>query len=136
MQEILFLKGIPASGKSTFAINFCNSNPNYKRINKDEIRIELGNPPFSREFEAKVLDISHKRGIKYLLDGFSLIVDDTNIHKKHWDFWSKKASELAIPITEKLFDIPVDVCIARDKSRQNQVGEAVILSMFKQLKGL
>ena len=38
MQEILFLRGLPASGKTSFALQHIENNPNYKRINKDDIR--------------------------------------------------------------------------------------------------
>lgn len=62
MQTILFLKGLPASGKSTFAKKYCIDNPEFKRLNKDDIREELGNLPFSKGFESQVLSLQRERG--------------------------------------------------------------------------
>ena len=42
MKKILILRGLPASGKSTFARKLLNENPNaWKRLNKDELRAML-----------------------------------------------------------------------------------------------
>ena len=38
MQKIIILKGIPASGKSTFAKEYIQTNPNFRRVNRDELR--------------------------------------------------------------------------------------------------
>lgn len=93
MQTILFLKGLPASGKSTFAKKYCIDNPEFKRLNKDDIREELGNLPFSKGFESQVLSLQRERGLYYLDHGFSIIIDDTNLHPKHYNYWSTIASE-------------------------------------------
>ena len=39
MKKVLVLKGIPASGKSTYAKQLVKDNPGmYKRINRDDLR--------------------------------------------------------------------------------------------------
>ena len=44
MKKILILRGLPASGKSTFARNLLTENPHaWKRLNKDELRAMLDN---------------------------------------------------------------------------------------------
>lgn len=131
-QKIIFLKGLPASGKSTWAIQYCKENPEFKRLNKDDLREQAGNPPWSKSFENEILSTQRNLGLSYLNDGFSIIIDDTNFSEKHWEYWSKVASERSIEIDIKVFDTPVDVCVERDKSRQKSVGEAVIRSMYKQ----
>jgi predicted kinase len=136
MQQIIFLKGLPGSGKTTWATSFCLQHINFKRLNKDDIRIELGNEPFSRQFEKRVLNLQHSRGIEYLDAGLSLIIDDTNFSKRHWEFWKKEAEKRDIAIEEKFFDVPVRECIERDKKRDKSVGEKVIFTMYNQyLKG-
>lgn len=133
MQHILFLMGLPASGKSTFAKEYCEKNPNYKRINKDELRIELGNEPYSREFEDKVLTVQRERGLQYLKEGFSIIVDDTNFAPKHKNYWQQIASEHSYYFDIKVFPTSITECIRRDEARENSVGREVIINMYQNM---
>ncbi len=89
MQKIIFLKGLPASGKSTWAKQQCIENLFIERINKDDIRESLGNPKWSNEFENLVLLLEKIEGIKVLMRGNSLIIDDTNFSSKHRTYWMK-----------------------------------------------
>lgn len=92
MQKIIFLKGLPASGKSTFARQQCIENLFIERVNKDDIRERLGNPEWSSEFEDLVLLLEKIDGIKVLMKGNSLIIDDTNFSPKHKTYWMKIAN--------------------------------------------
>lgn len=130
-QKIIFLKGLPASGKSTWSKQFCIDNPDFVRINKDDIREELGNPAFSSSFEKTVLSIQRSRGLEILNSGKSLIVDDTNFAEKHEIYWTEVAQNLDINIEIKFFDVPVEECIRRDKEREKSVGKIVIYNMNK-----
>lgn len=131
MNKIIFLKGLPASGKSTWANTYCFNDLNTIRLNKDEIREELGNLPWSREFEAKVLETQRTRGLKYIELGKSLIIDDTNFASKHEDYWREVAKKYNYEFEIKVFDTPVDECIRRDATRQKSVGYGVIMDMYK-----
>lgn len=88
MQKIIFLKGLPGSGKSTWAKQYCKDNQEFRRFNKDDIREEFGNPKFSNSFE-KVLLLEKVRAISSLIEGYSIIIDDTNFHEKHKKYWMK-----------------------------------------------
>lgn len=131
MQEIIFCKGLPGSGKSTWAKQFCKENPDYIRLNKDDLREMLGDPPFNRDFENAVLSIQRKMGETVLATGKSIIIDDTNFAQKHWDYWLGVANRLHLNITQRLFDTSVEVCIERDSERVKSVGKEVILSMYE-----
>lgn len=130
-QKVILLKGLPASGKTTWAIQFCKDNPKFRRINKDDIRSEFGNPVWTKEFEQLVLDTQRERGLDYIKNGFSIIVDDTNFAEKHRQYWSKICLERHLIFEEKYFDTPVDTCIDRDNHREKKVGEGVIRDMYK-----
>ena len=95
-QKIIFLKGLPASGKSTWANVYCFNDSNTVRLNKDDIREELGNPAWSAAFEKQVLDTQRNRGVYALTNGFSIIIDDTNFAEKHRIFWSEMAQKLCL----------------------------------------
>lgn len=130
MKEIIFLQGLPASGKSTWSKQFCIDNPQYIRLNKDDIREELGNPPFSYSFEKIVLEKQRQAGNMWIKQGFSLVIDDTNFAEKHRNYWEKIASDNHYKFTVKTFNTPVDECITRDSLREKSVGKDVILGMY------
>ena len=130
-REVIFLKGLPASGKSTWAKQFCIDNPNYIRLNKDDIREELGNPAWSKQFENIVLEKQREAGKLWISMNKSLIIDDTNFAKIHHDFWLKIASDNGYDFTVKTFDADVNTCVERDKNREKPVGEGVIRGMYK-----
>lgn len=131
MQKIIFLKGLPASGKSTWAKKYCIEHLFVERVNKDDIRDELGNPIWSRAFEEEVLKIQRQRGEELISQGKSLIVDDTNFAEKHENYWRDIAKKYGYEFEIKFFDTPVEECIRRDKGREKSVGEGIIMDMYK-----
>lgn len=130
IQKIIFLRGLPASGKSTWSKNYIIDNPNFKRINKDDTRIKLGNKPWSREFEELVLKTEREEGLAYLKAGNSIIVDDTNFHEKHLLYWQEIADANGYSFEIKEFDESLKTCLERNKNRENAVPEEAIYSMY------
>ena len=52
MKQVIILRGLPASGKSTYAKSLVKANPNnYKRINRDDMREMLDGYHFSKSNE-------------------------------------------------------------------------------------
>lgn len=131
MQRIIFCKGLPASGKSTWSKQFCIENPEFVRLNKDDIREMMGNLPFSREVENVVLTIQHKMAETILSAGKSLIIDDTNFAQKHYDYYRGIADRLHLQIDQHIFSTPLEECIDRDSKREKSVGKEVIMQMYK-----
>ena len=130
-QKIIFLKGLPASGKSTWSKQYCIDNPEFVRINKDELRIQIGSPTYSSTIENGIVGIQREMGNLILKTGKSLIVDDTNFAKKHEEYWRMVADMNSIDFEIKFFDVPCEECVKRDKLRENSVGPMVIRTMNK-----
>ena len=129
-QKIIFLKGLPASGKTSWAIEKCREDIDLIRLNKDDLRKEFGNPSWSREFEDKVVAAQRSRGISLLNLKHSLIIDDCNFSENHKKFWHELSIKLGIEFEEKYFNVDVEECIKRDKTRENSIGEAEIRRMY------
>jgi len=138
MKTLYILKGLPASGKSTWAKEQIATAPNtYKRINKDDLRAMLDNSTWSKGNEKFVLRVRDMLIWEALMNGNHVISDDTNLAAKHEtrlrqlvEDYKKETSE-QVRIVVKFFDVPVEECIKRDLSRNRSVGEQVIRSMYK-----
>ncbi|MCT4663866.1 MAG: AAA family ATPase [Flavobacteriales bacterium] len=140
MKKIILLKGLPASGKSTYAKALVKNNPGmYKRINRDELRDMLDSGKFSKgneQFVKKTRDFLIKMALQ---DGKHVIVDDTNLHSSNEEKMRAIAKEFKeetghqVRVEIKTFDTSVEVCIKRDLLRENPVGQAVIRKMERQM---
>lgn len=137
-QTVYFLKGLPASGKSTWAKEKVKeSHGSVKRINKDDLRNMIDCGKWSREREKNILTIQNLMLEKFLSEGFSVISDNTNLVPKHLEKTKEiiskveKEKNVKIKLEEIFFDVPVYECIKRDASRGSKsVGEDVIYDMW------
>jgi len=141
--KILILKGIPASGKSTFAKQLVKDNPDtWKRVNRDDLRHMLDGYHFSKEnekFVKALRDTIIKQG---LTAGKNVVVDDTNISKRHNSRITDLSREhfkktgVKVEVETKEFDISLEEAIRRDAKREKPVGKTTITKMYNQLKGV
>ena len=127
-QTILLLKGLPASGKTTFAKEL--SKKGWIRINKDNLREMLNNSVWSKENEKQILKVRDSLIRQYVSAGFNVVVDDTNLDIKHEIQIKNLAVELNADFEIKIFDTPLYDCIERDSKREKPVGKKVILDMY------
>lgn len=131
MQKIIMLKGLPASGKTTWAKEKISKDGNYFRVNKDIIRSEIiGN--WSLKKEKTVISIRNTLIKAGLSMGKNVIVDDTNLNPKHEQYLKNLASELGVgfEINDSFLKISPEECVERDMKRENPVGYKVIYKMY------
>src|SRR4051812_47792455 len=83
MRKIIMTKGLPGSGKSTWAREYQQKNPNTVLVSKDDLRSLLHNGVHSKGREAFVLDTRDGIVIKALERGHDVIVHDTNFNPIH-----------------------------------------------------
>lgn len=127
-REVIYvMRGLPASGKTTHARGYTSQ---VKRVSKDDLRAMVGGPytQESEEFIKSVRDflINHA-----LNQGFSVVVDDTNLNPAHIDVFRKIAKKHRAHVEVVEMDTPVFECIERDLARPNGVGAKVILGMYE-----
>lgn len=132
--KLLILRGLPASGKSTYAKELVEKG--WVRVEKDLIRLD------SRLFKDGVYN--HKRGDESLVlkernrlirealgSGKNVVSSDTNLNPKHITGLSAIAREFKAIVEQRDFlDVPLAELIERDKKRENPVGEQVIRRMY------
>lgn len=126
--KLLALKGLPGSGKTTFAKELVDDG--WIRVNKDDLRAMLHNSHFSKNNEAFILSLRDEIIIRGLVNGKNVVVDDTNLDPKHAVQFESIASEFLADYSEKFFDTPVEECIKRNSFRKDPVPEKVIWDMY------
>ena len=127
-------KGLPASGKSTWAKELIDKEPGkWKRVNKDDLRAMLDNSKWSEKNEKFILTIRDYTIQAAATNGYNIIVDDTNFAPKHEKDlrYFAKLNHLEFEIKD-FTNVPLDVCIERDMKRQASVGKKVIMQMYNQ----
>lgn len=132
--KLLVLKGLPASGKSTFAERLVRENENWVRTNKDTIREELFGGEYTRKKEKQVVAERDRLVKEALSQGKNVVVDDTNLNPVHIKQLANIAKEYnaIFEIEDSFLSTPLSVCIERDKNREKSVGEQVIRQMYHQ----
>ena len=130
--KILLLRGLPASGKSTYAKELVLKNHNWVRVNKDDLRAMMNGGVFSRKLEEQIVITERELTENALKIGKNVVIDDTNFNLAHERYFSQLARYYKAEFEVKFFDTPLEECIKRDNKRPNGVGEAVIYKMYAQ----
>lgn len=130
MSKLLFLKGLPASGKSTYAKELADKG--WIRVNKDDLRAMLNNGKWSKGNEKRVIKLQNQIIETALAEGKNVVVDDTNFAEYHKHRLYDLARKYKADFDEKFFDTPLQICLDRDAKRANGVGESVIMKMYNQ----
>lgn len=121
---ITLTRGIPASGKTTWAKEWVAEDPeNRIRLNRDDLRTMIrGNGGiFDYDTERTITAMQHAAARTAIKAGKDVVVDDTNLNNRFVKEWFKVG-----PVAFRDFPIDVDTAYMRDAQRQNPVGAAVI----------
>ncbi|MDP9379254.1 MAG: AAA family ATPase [Chloroflexota bacterium] len=140
MPKVILTKGLPGSGKTTWAKSVINQQPGaYKRVNKDDLRAMLDDGHWGKRSEGFVLQVRNTIIQHALVNDLHVIVDDTNFNPIHEDDIRRLVHKINqddqkshwVEIKD-FSDAPVETCIERDLKRPNSVGERVIRRMYNQ----
>ncbi len=131
-KQIILLIGIPGAGKSTVAKKL--ENKGFHVLNADSIRNELyGNEGIQGDSK-EVFKVFFDRLDKALSQDLRIVVDNTNLNRRHRDPIIEKArSANYTDIQLWFFDVPLAVCIERNRDRNRIVEEEIIMNMHKEL---
>lgn len=143
IDKIILTRGIPGSGKSTWAKQFVAEDPEHRiRLNWDDMRNMMG--PYwvpSREFVNKQMLWAALNTIAYNSDVlYTVVIDNMNLNPKvygEYDFWISyynNMKSLNCKIEFKDFFTPVEECIRRDSLCSNPIGEKTIRDIWNKYK--
>lgn len=130
MSKVTICRGLPASGKTTWAVAEA-ARTGAKRVNKDDLRDMLDGGRWSSKREKFILRARDLLIAAALEAGVDVIVDDTNLHPRHVERITQLAAGKA-QVVIRDFPVDLDVAIQRDLKRARPVGEQVIRRMWRQ----
>ena len=135
MSELIILRGLPASGKSTWARVHQLEAPGALIVNRDALRRMLhGDRPHSHADEAVTRLVRDAIISVALREGRSVISDDTNLTPKHVADLTTLARCYGATVRIVALDTPLDVCIRRDAARATPLGEAAIRALAERAR--
>lgn len=126
------LRGLPASGKTTWALEYVAAHPNTVRVNRDDTRNMLTGKYWglTHAEENLVTAACHAATRSALKAGMDVIVDATNLRPKYVREYRKIAVSTGAEFTTREFPVDVAVAVERDSNgRERTVGADVIAGM-------
>lgn len=133
---LLILRGLPASGKTTYARALVDAAAagTMARLNRDDIRamtLPAGYRQPQAVAEALVSTMQHDPIPHLLRAGVDVVIDDTNLRARHVRNLAQLAAQAGAPweCVDRFLQVDVDECVRRDAARDRPVGEDVIRGM-------
>jgi predicted kinase len=117
--------GLPGSGKSTYLARL-----GVNAISSDEIRRLIADDPHDQTMNARIFSV-----IRYLVrQRIAAGRPVTYVDATHLTAWERKpyvilAQRYGCILEALFFDVPVEICIARNQARDRVVPEAAIRQM-------
>lgn len=137
MRKLIMTKGLPGSGKTTWAREFLNKNGGSDRwviICKDDLREMLyAGYKYTKTSEKLIIDARNALITSAWCAGRNVIVADTGFNKIHEQALRQMCEVIGAEFEIKNFTyVPVEECVKRDLLRQKSVGKDVIMNMYDQ----
>ena len=150
MTKLIIVRGLPASGKSTWAKAWVAEDVSGRaRVNRDDLRRMIHNGEYrGSSTELTIMRARDALIASFLRKGIDVVVDDTNLPSATVRSLMQLAAGIS-PLVEveiqDLTNVPLEVCLERDDERgipdlvsvkTDDVGEDVIRGMYERfLKG-
>lgn len=128
-QELVLLRGLQGSGKTTFAHEWVAQDPDWRfRVNRDDIRKSAYNMYWglSHHMEGTISLAEAAQAEAALNAGLSVIIDATNLRARTVKDWYAVANKLGVKVRVHDLLTPLEECIVNDMKRDKKVGEDVI----------
>ena len=137
MSDIIITRGLPASGKSTFAKKLVQSTAaDWVRVNRDAIRWTQGFFPMGNsEQEALVTVIEEALVVGAIRADKDIVIDSTHLNPTYIHKWFKIAKAHGVRKVEVIdFEVPIVTLFERDANREKSVGQGVISKLANRWK--
>lgn len=147
IKKLILTRGIPGSGKSTWAKSWVSEDPEHRiRFNWDDMRNMMG--PYwipSREPINKHILWAAVNSAAYNDRPYDIVIDNMNLNPKDWkqyEDWilnynnslNSEETNTQYVLEFKDFFTPIEECIKRDSMRINPIGEKTIREIYNKYR--
>ncbi len=132
LKRLILLVGIPGAGKSTLAKKIIEKG--FHCLSADPIREELYGNAAEQGDKEQVFKIFFERLDDALAKELDIIIDNTNLNPRQRKPILERAQKAGYSdIQLWLLDVPLDVCLKRNASRNRVVPDDIVANMFMEL---
>lgn len=128
MNRLIFLIGLPGSGKTTYAKNNLSD---CEILSSDRIRGELLGDENCQADNKLIFSTLYKRAKDFLQSGKDVVIDATNVKLNERQKALNQFKDFLVKRIAIVINTPVKECIERDKNRERTVGKSVIYKLKK-----
>ncbi len=127
--KLIITVGLPGSGKSTYLARL-----GVNAISSDEVRRLIADDPHDQSMNARIFSV-----IRYLIrQRIAAERAVTYVDATHLTPWERKpyvkiAQRYGCTLEALFFDVPIEICLARNQDRDRVVPEAAIRKMAQQM---
>jgi predicted kinase len=136
MAELIITRGLPASGKSTWARKWVDEDPAERaRVNRDDLRFNLYGTARPTHRQESAIGLVQQASVRALLTaGRSVVVDDLHLRARYVSAWVELAAQAGADFGIQDFtDVPMEECVRRDAERAARGDRAVGAEPIREL---
>ena len=128
MTKIILLRGLPASGKSTWAKEFVRFNPNTVRVSRDDLRAQMYPGIDYRAIDEDLITEAETALVRAALrQGKTVVVDAMHLQQRYINRWQR----LGYPVEIVEFHTDEATLLVRNMFREDRVPPHVIVNNYK-----
>ena len=128
MSKIILTRGLPASGKSTWAKEFVRFNPNTVRVSRDDLRAQMYPGADYRDIDEDLITEAETALVRAALrQDKTVVVDAMHLQQRYINRWQK----LGYPVEIVEFHTDEATLLVRNTNRESRVPNHVIVNNYK-----
>ena len=124
MKSLILLRGLPGSGKSTYAKNFIKGK-DIEYLSSDELRAVYGTGEDDQSVTPIVFGHIKRKVDEFLKDGKNVLVDATNVNRRERSDYINSAKKYGAKVVAHVFKMDRAGLIARNQKRGSEGGRVV-----------
>lgn len=128
MSKIILTRGLPASGKTTWAKEFVRFNPNTVRVGRDDLRSQMYPEADYRDIDEDLITEAETALVRAALrQGKAVVVDAMHLQQRYINRWQR----LGYPVQIVEFHTDKATLLVRNINRDSRVPNHVIVDNYK-----